>query len=66
MRTFALLIAFSLTFSSLLGQMNQKHRVIILTDIEADPDDTESLIRLLLYSNEIDIKGINCNNFLLA
>jgi hypothetical protein len=36
---------------------NQKHRVIILTDIEADPDDTMSLVRLLLYSNEIDIKG---------
>ncbi len=34
------------------------HRVIILTDIEADPDDTQSLIRLLLYANEIDIKGL--------
>lgn len=49
---------FSLTFSSLVGQTNQKNRVIILTDIEADPDDTQSLVRLLLYSNEIDIKGI--------
>ena len=37
---------------------NQKHRAIILTDIEADPDDTQSLVRLLVYSNEIDIKGI--------
>lgn len=36
----------------------QKNRVVILTDIEADPDDTQSLIRLLLYSNQIDIKGI--------
>jgi hypothetical protein len=58
MRTFLLLVAFSLTFNFLFGQMNQKHRVIILTDIEADPDDTQSLVRLLLYSNEIDIKGI--------
>src|SRR5690606_35796371 len=40
------------------GVSDQKHRVIILTDIEADPDDTQSLVRLLLYSNEIDIKGI--------
>jgi hypothetical protein len=32
--------------------------VIILTDIEADPDDTQSLVRLLLYANEIDIKGL--------
>lgn len=35
-----------------------KNRVIILTDIEADPDDTQSLVRLLLYSNQIDIRGI--------
>jgi len=40
------------------AQANQINRVIILTDIEADPDDTQSLIRLLLYSNEIDIKGL--------
>jgi hypothetical protein len=58
MRTCIIFMLFSLTFSSLLGQTNQKNRVIILTDIEADPDDTESLVRLLLYSNEIDIKGI--------
>lgn len=35
-----------------------KNRVIILTDIEADPDDTQSLVRLFLYSNQIDIKGL--------
>lgn len=43
---------------SIYGQVNQKHRVIILSDIEADPDDTQSMVRLLLYSNQIDIKGI--------
>ena len=37
---------------------DQKHRFIVLTDIEADPDDTQSLVRLLLYSNEIDVKGL--------
>jgi len=59
MRTYIFLLFISLmTFSSLYGQKTQKNRVIILTDIEADPDDTQSLIRLLLYSNEIDIKGI--------
>src|SRR4030042_4617025 len=58
MRIFILLMVFSLTFDALFGQLNQKNRVIILTDIEADPDDTQSLVRLLLYSNEIDIKGI--------
>lgn len=35
-----------------------KPRAIILTDIEADPDDTQSLVRLLLYSNEIEIQGL--------
>lgn len=60
MRTFFLLIAFCLIFysQSLLAQANQKNRVIILTDIEADPDDTQSMVRLLLYSNDIDIKGL--------
>jgi hypothetical protein len=33
-------------------------RLIVLTDIEADPDDAQSLVRLLLYSNEIDIEGL--------
>ena len=43
---------------SLYAQQIQKHRVIVLSDIEAEVDDTESFIRLLLYSNEIDIKGL--------
>ena len=43
---------------SLFSQEANKNRTIILTDIEADPDDSQSLVRLLLYSNEIDIKGI--------
>ncbi|HPR33237.1 MAG TPA: DUF1593 domain-containing protein [Prolixibacteraceae bacterium] len=45
-------------YQALNAQPEQKNRVIILTDIEADPDDTQSLVRLLLYSNQIDIKGI--------
>ncbi len=35
-----------------------KQRLIVLTDIEADPDDTQSLIRLLLYANQIDIEAL--------
>jgi hypothetical protein len=34
------------------------NRVIVLTDIEADPDDTQSLIRLMLYSNQIELQGL--------
>ncbi len=37
---------------------HQRHRMLVLTDIEADPDDTQSLVRLLLYSNSIDIQGL--------
>src|SRR4030042_2027225 len=51
-------ILISLPFQLLCAHTNQKSRVIILTDIEADPDDTQSLIRLLLYSSEIDITGL--------
>jgi hypothetical protein len=42
----------------LSGQSAPKNRLIVLTDIEADPDDSQSLIRLLLYSDEIDIEGL--------
>ena len=60
MRTIPALIFISLVlfFQSLYAQVSQENRAVILTDIEADPDDTESIVRLLLYSNEIDIKGL--------
>lgn len=49
---------FILINQPILSQTTYKHRVIILSDIEADPDDTQSFIRLFLYANVIDIKGI--------
>lgn len=36
----------------------QKPRVLVLSDIEADPDDSQSLVRLLLYANQLDIEGL--------
>lgn len=39
-------------------KLDKEHRLIVLSDIEAEVDDTESFVRLLLYSNEIDIKGM--------
>lgn len=56
MKTFILVLFLSLF--SFYSKADPKHRLIVLTDIEADPDDTQSLVRLMLYSNEIDIKGI--------
>jgi hypothetical protein len=59
MKTFIFLILSVLLFQqSLSGQKNLKNRVIILTDIENEPDDTQSMVRLLLYSNIIDIEGL--------
>ncbi|MCW2400302.1 DUF1593 domain-containing protein [Sphingobium xanthum] len=35
-----------------------KSRVLILSDIGNEPDDSESLVRLLLYANEFDVEGL--------
>lgn len=40
------------------AQEMPRHRMIVLTDIEADPDDAQTFVRLLLYSNEIDLEGL--------
>jgi len=36
----------------------EKQRVIILTDISNEPDDEQSLVRFLVYSNEYDVEGM--------
>lgn len=36
----------------------QQPRLLITTDIGGDPDDQQSLIRLMVYSSEFDIEGI--------
>src|ERR1700722_2526568 len=35
-----------------------RHRLVVLTDMGADNDDSQSMVRLLLYANEIDIEGL--------
>ncbi len=42
----------------LAGAASGKPRLLVLTDIGGDPDDTQSLVRLLVYSNEFDIEGL--------
>ena len=37
---------------------DEKKRFVILTDMENEPDDSQTMVRLLLYSNEIDIEGL--------
>ena len=36
----------------------EKPRLLVLTDVGADPDDQQSLVRLLFYANEFDIEGL--------
>ena len=35
-----------------------KPRLVVLTDIGGDPDDQQSMIRLMVYSNEFEIEGL--------
>ncbi|MFY0688567.1 MAG: DUF1593 domain-containing protein [Cyclobacteriaceae bacterium] len=55
--TLILLTSFS---TSLLNAQNfkEKPRVFVLTDIENEPDDAQSLVRFMTYSNMWDIEGI--------
>ena len=54
-----LLLLLSFSFSTaVMAQTIHKLRVLVLTDIEADPDDTQSMIRFLLYSNQWDVEGL--------
>lgn len=41
-----------------LAAPTEKQRMIVLSDIEADPDDTQSFVRLFLYASEIDLEGL--------
>ena len=38
--------------------LQKRTRILILTDIENEPDDAMSLVRFLLYSNQFDVEGI--------
>ena len=33
-------------------------RLLVLTDVGGDPDDQQSLVRLLLYANEFELEGV--------
>lgn len=51
--------------SALLGitqavsaQPSANHRLIVVTDIGNEPDDFMSMVRLMLYANQIDIEGL--------
>ncbi|MBC8868259.1 MAG: DUF1593 domain-containing protein [Planctomycetes bacterium] len=37
---------------------HQRPRLVVLTDIGGDPDDTQSMVRLMTYANEFEIEGL--------
>ena len=37
---------------------NIKQRLVVLTDISNEPDDEQSLVRLLMYATDVDIEGL--------
>lgn len=50
------LLIFSLQTS--FGQDINKVRLVVLTDIENEPDDAQSMVRLLTYANHFEIEGL--------
>ncbi|MEO6716919.1 MAG: nucleoside hydrolase-like domain-containing protein [Novosphingobium sp.] len=58
--TLALLLAVTLGAQAATNAIAapNKARLIVLTDIGNEPDDSESMVRLLLYANDIDIEGL--------
>lgn len=40
------------------GVKESRYRLVILTDLENEPDDSQTMVKLLMYSNEIDIEGL--------
>lgn len=39
-------------------EVGNKARVVVLTDIENEPDDAESMVRFLVYSNHYDVEAL--------
>ena len=52
------LFAFVLSFLSAAAAVTDKARLVVLTDLANEPDDEESLVRLLAYANEFDFEGL--------
>jgi hypothetical protein len=52
------LIILALLAQNVLWAAPIRPRLIVLTDIGGDPDDQQSMIRLLLYANEFDLEAL--------
>jgi hypothetical protein len=57
-RTFLVILIFESLSTACLVSENLNKRVFVLTDIENEPDDAQSLVRFLTYSNQWDVEGV--------
>jgi len=58
-KQFALLMMLLVQLNNGFSQtLSPKHRVLVLTDIENEPDDAMSMVRFLTYSNQWDVEGL--------
>ncbi|MFC2125155.1 nucleoside hydrolase-like domain-containing protein [Bacteroidota bacterium] len=59
MRNIGILLILLALFTSACGQTkHEKIRILILTDIENEPDDAQSMVRFLTYANMFDVEGL--------
>lgn len=58
-QTLLLTAILALTSGSISAQEAPiKNRILVLTDIENEPDDAQSLVRFLTYANQWDVEGL--------
>tara|TARA_R110002049_G_scaffold4601_5_gene32505 strand:- start:704873 stop:705895 length:1023 start_codon:yes stop_codon:yes gene_type:complete len=55
---FALIFMLLICFESASVGEDDRPRLFVLTDIGGDPDDQQSLIRLMVYCNEFQVEGL--------
>ena len=58
LRSAVVLVAALLAMMALPLQAAQRPRLAVLTDIGGDPDDQQSLVRLMVYANELEIEAL--------
>ncbi|WP_370479532.1 DUF1593 domain-containing protein [Tamlana flava] len=58
MKSFKLILLLALITIMNFSNAQEKPRLFVLTDIGGDPDDQMSMVRLMTYSNQIDIEGL--------
>lgn len=54
----SILLTIAFRFLAEAAAAEMKPRVIVLTDIENEPDDAMSLVRFLTYCNQWDVEGL--------